>query len=939
MILLKKKPKLSERQIYYLAYTVCFIITASLVFSWYFLKHKTFIYHADGWDQYSKALVYYGQYLRNIIKGLLLRHELVIPHYDFSIGEGSDILQTLHYYVIGDPFSVFSVLFPARLMYLYYGLSVLLRMYLCGVAFSSLCFQTGRKSRYAILAGAMTYVFCYWVIDNAAQHYFFISPMLYLPLLVIGIEKIIKRERPYLFILTVAISAMNNLYFFYVLVLLIVIYVVIRAGSLYHKNFKDAGLLLIKIGASSVLGLLLSSVILLPMIYVVLNDARMSTSPLHLFYPPSHYFKLPMLFLTEGESYSLCMGYSIPVLPAVLLALYRRKEFRLIKRLLITCVIICLFPFLGQAFNRFSYMNNRWCVAFALVCAYMLTLVWPYLMDLKAKEGKFIFTGMTIYFMICFLLESYRSQKVFVAIILAFILLIVLLPTSEKEPFFDRKRKQQISLLLVFVSIFMISYWHNASTQSNYTDQLMNVWQAARLTENETTDVVYAADLDNVSKFYRYSGRGLTENANMLAGISSTQYYWSLSNPQIAEYRKQLNLLPDDSYRYINYDDRAALTTLACAQYYVVPKQDLQPIPYGFSDIENTPDLSYAIYRNDHTLPFSYTYDNYILEDTWKTLSSVDKQTAMLQSVVLSEKTENSKAGQPLLDSRTIPYTITCNSDKVTSRDDSFLVTATAEDDTATISFDGLPECETYIEIEGFEYQGLSEYDLYFGGEELDPNNLYKEGRWNNLSKERQRSIRSKKYLWEEPANTTITFTGTNHSSKFLEYYKEDAPLYTGRHDFTVNFGYSEEALSSIEIQFSRRGIYSFGSIKVICQPMEQYAKQIETLKEDSMQNVMFGTDTVTGEITLNTPKLLCLSIPYSDGWSACVDGRKTKLYQANIKNMALDLDAGTHTIELTYETPLLKEGICLSLLSLITFVILIYILEKKIYKKNLSQM
>lgn len=939
MIILKKKPKLSERQTYYLAYTVCFFISASLVFSWYFLKNKTFIYHADGWDQHYKALVYYGKYLRNIIKGLLFRHELVIPQYDFSIGEGSDILQTLHYYVIGDPFSVFSVFFPTRLMYLYYDLSVLLRMYLSGIAFSSLCFQTGRKSRYAILAGAMTYVFCYWALNSAARHSFFLNPMLYLPLLVIGIEKIMKGKRPYLFILTVGISAMSNFYFFYMQVILTVIYVVIRASLLYRKNFKDAGLLLIKIGVSSVLGLLLSSVILLPMIYVVLNDARMSIFPLHLFYPLSYYLKLPMLFLTEGETYTLYMGYSIPVLLAFFLMFYRRREFRVVKSLFITCVIISLFPFFGQALNRFSYMSNRWCFAFALVCAYMLTLVWPYLMDLKAKEGRFIFTGLTIYFMICFLLESYRSQKVFIALSLAFILLIVLLPTSEKEPFFDRKRKQQISLFLVFVSVLMTSYWHNAFTQGNYTDQLMYTWQASQLTENETADVMYAADLDETEEFYRYSGRELTENANMLAGISSTQYYWSLSNPQIAEYRKQLNLLPNDSYRYTNYDDRAALTALSSVQYYVVPKQDLQPAPYGFTGIENTPGPSYDVYRNDHTLPFSYTYDNYILEDTWKTLSSVDKQTAMLQSLVLSENIENSGIGQPLLNSQNIPYTIICNSDEVTNRDNSFLVTAATSDDTVTISFDGLPECETYIEIEGLDYQGLSEYDLYFGGEETDPNNLYNDDRFNLLSKERQRSIKSMKYFWEESDKTTITFTGTDDSSKFIEYYNEDARLYNGRHDFTVDLGYSKEPLSSIEIKFSSRGIYSFDSVKVICQPMEQYARQIETLKEDSLQNVIFGTDTVTGKITLDTPKLLCLSIPYSTGWSACVDGREAKLYQANIKNMALYLNAGTHTIELTYETPLLKEGIYLSLFSLITFVILILILEKKNYKKNLSQM
>ena len=57
--------------------------------------------------------------------------------------------------------------------------------------------------------------------------------------------------------------------------------------------------------------------------------------------------------------------------------------------------------------------------------------------------------------------------------------------------------------------------------------------------------------------FYRYTGRGLTKNAGQLSDISSTQYYYSFSNPYISKYRNELELLETgQSFSYEGYDDR-----------------------------------------------------------------------------------------------------------------------------------------------------------------------------------------------------------------------------------------------------------------------------------------------------------------------------------------------------------------------------------------------
>ena len=120
--------------------------------------------------------------------------------------------------------------------------------------------------------------------------------------------------------------------------------------------------------------------------------------------------------------------------------------------------------------------------------------------------------------------------------------------------------------------------------------------------------------------------------------------------------------------------------------------------------------------------------------------------------------------------------------------------------------------------------------------------------------------------------------------------------------------------MTEITLTFPERGIYSYAVLEVLCQPMEQYVGQISRLQEETLQNVEIGQDVLTGEAALNSPGLLCLTIPYAKGWTAFVDGRQTKLYRVNERHMGLELDAGAHTIRLEYETPFWREGLLLSL-------------------------
>ena len=171
---------------------------ALILYLFFYLNGKSLIWSHDGVPQHLNSLAYYGEYLREILRQLFIEHKLEIPMWDMHIGYGSDILTTLHYYVIGDPLTLLSVFVPVDKTEYLYEFLIFFRIYLAGITFSSYCFYH-KNSKQATLLGALIYIFAGWTIYASMKHPYFANPMIYLPLILLGIDKIYRREKPYLF--------------------------------------------------------------------------------------------------------------------------------------------------------------------------------------------------------------------------------------------------------------------------------------------------------------------------------------------------------------------------------------------------------------------------------------------------------------------------------------------------------------------------------------------------------------------------------------------------------------------------------------------------------------------------------------------------------------------------------------------------------------------
>ena len=86
-----------------------------------------------------------------------------------------------------------------------------------------------------------------------------------------GIDKIYKKEKPYIFIWSVALAGLSNFYFFYMLGIFMVLYAAVRYFEQFEdqflKKYQEDGLGLFVV--YSIIAVLIAAVILLPVILPV----------------------------------------------------------------------------------------------------------------------------------------------------------------------------------------------------------------------------------------------------------------------------------------------------------------------------------------------------------------------------------------------------------------------------------------------------------------------------------------------------------------------------------------------------------------------------------------------------------------------------------------------------------------------------------------------
>lgn len=860
--------KISKKNKYLLTYTCLFVAIAIFFYSFYFKQGKAlFNLEGDGYRQCYRAIIYYQKYLKEIINNIFVNHSFVIPQWDFTLGEGSDIIQTLNYYIVGDPFALFCIFVPYDYLYLYIDIASFARLYCAGLTFGYLCFYLKKDNWLAILIGSLSYCFCFYAINYAIEFPFMLNYMVFMPLIIWGIEKIINENKYLLLVISVFLSASSSLPFFYMIVIFTVIYCLIRA--IFIKKFiKEKVILTIKITLCSLLGVGLASTVFIPSLLKLLQNSRITRE-----------YAMPNLFNFDVLKNSLSLiiignhtvdntigGVTIPVCLGVISFAINIKNN---KKQNILLFILIVLAFCSPLFNKFAngmtYETNRW----RGICLFLLSYLFVENYDelLNIKKYWFIYIGIILlYFDYSIYIDQSRLP---IQLILLFATLVCVIALS----LFKNKYIKSTLLLGVAICCITLNIYNMLSpTLWDYCHKATDVDIL-----NKASDIeVIAANSINDNSFYRYSGNKLVCNESSGGYNPSTNYYWSFPNDDVVNFRTDLGYYDYNLNHYDGYNERSLLNNLASVKYYLV--KDSASVPYGFEYLNSNSD--YNIYENKNSLSLFYVYTNSISYEDWKKLTILQRQESLLNNVVLDNSNLDTKntnfTGKEINYEYSVDEGISIDSNKIN-------ISNIESSIKLNIDYDG--EGEYYLVINNIEFYGMS--------------------------------------------NTQTYINCSNGVSNTLYHKTKDHFRYAGRNNYAVCLGYLTEPLNDIDITFLYPGEFEFDSIEVYKLEPSNYENELKELKDINIKTLDVETNNIYLQISVDEDKFLCMSIPYTKGWKAYVDGKEVELQKANVMYMGFSITKGEHIIELKYSTPGFKIGICLSAISLVS-IVSYYILKKK---------
>lgn len=569
-----------------LIYSVSFLIIVLAGYLPLWKDGLSIIWEVDGIGQYYPAFIYIGQYIQRFLTDLF-HGSLSLPLYDLSIGMGEDIIGVLSYYGFGDPINLLAVFAVIGNGVYWFTLSFFLRIWLAGLSFQAYCREINLNLK-AALAASLCYIFSGFAVYGGGRYIGWLSVLIYFPLLLLGTERIFKKNRPSLvLILGVAYGGACGFYYLYMASLCLGLYWIVRLFFIYGiKKLKKMLISGWYLTGSYILGLCLVAPLFIPAVSAYFNSERAGAGiagiifdiqnylPVRndtvftVFFDFFHYRRLELSGFFLVESVALLLLFTIR----------SRAAFQLKIALGISLIALHL-PITGWLFNGFGETNERWvfCLHFlmAVVFAYVLTMV----------QKRNIF---------------FVRQEVKLAgksIINAFVFILVL-------------TNAVFNIRLLYSTKTYGSGWSREMIPSNnievYIDSPVNY--SKKMAEDNDLYRVTNTSLTNIN--------GRPENVAMLNDYYGTTWWFSIVNADTQSYVNTL-LERDIGWRSFGFDNHPIFEAFSGVKYPIA--RDTEEITNDYSMVEQTMFNGevWNIYENPFYFGMVYSRNSEISRQLW----------------------------------------------------------------------------------------------------------------------------------------------------------------------------------------------------------------------------------------------------------------------------------------------------------------------------------
>ncbi len=552
----------------------------------------------------------------------------------------------------------------------------------------------------------------------------------------------------------------------------------------------------------------------------------------------------------------------------------KNKGLKPYKIMVIILLLGFFLPIFGYAINIFNYCNNRW--------SYALSFFIFVLIGLNSKTEKEEYSEETIkksnFVLICFITTILVATIIWVAEFLGYglhllwaipsaLLVVVgvffLIKKTKITSMFKKCYKQSILFGVATILTVTLCLGHYVIYSRQHNAEPVN-------SELYTNDEKYIAQKSK-SEFFRadYEENRIWydcfSNRPVNNGYMGTHSYNSISNKYVYEFLQENGVYnPPQNLGTYGLNGREALQSLLSVKYSVVKNG----LVYGFNKIETVDDADYKLsnlYENENYNKFGVVYTKTISKQDYLSLPVIARQYALLQGIVV--------------------------------------------DGVKTTAFSSVEDFydRFYKVIDSYQNVSLK------SGVEFKFNDVY--------GKEVYLAVKN---VAEVDSLSRVKFTCGNVEKEYSYVQKGDL-MYNENRDFYINFGYmssSEEI--SIKVDTIKGEGLTAEQVEIITIDTTITNNYLNELKNNAhLTDLKVTSNSIKGNVEFNGDGYLFLSIPYSSGWTAKVDGKKVDILQADTGFMAIKITEAKYwqeqAIELTYETPYLSTGKLIS----ISFVII----------------
>lgn len=584
------------------------------------------------------------------------------PMWDYSTYLGVNNIGSNTFYYLLNPFFLPILLWPRE--YIAQGLATLMiiKMVLAGVTFRAFLKYVGIKEHIARLF-ALAYAFCGWNVYYLWFNHF-LEVCVVFPLILLGIEKIIREKRPWVLMASLALMGLCNYFFLVSSCFCGVVYAVYRYFCRFKEMSKRDKLLIIPIGVGAFLvGIMIASITLFPAYAVFTSSSRVEGANFLKTLKNAlnakdfkKFFQSLLEFDSEKKKYYPLVSFLFPSISDYSSILFNNKGYdnTLCSIFIYTPLMMFFIPSVLQTIRK-KRVHHLVAIGF-----FLLTLFTPFFYYLcygfTLDYGRWqIFAVASI---LVFIAQNYEEREEmpswFFDVSLGTVLIGVIIAVSFALGYQDKHPNEVYELgdriyvvigqvLYIFVCYFYLRFRHNKKDLTKILTGVIAIEAVVMGTitfsyqppNNYSTlyggpsivreeEKIIRALQEQDDGFYRIFNTNSDRNSNnlpMREGYKGVSTFHSLFNSNLQEFNnwsrvgysygnwsmgvheKRYNL---DEFLNIKYYIQKTLTTTQDGQAKLISNN----IPGGFVEMPELETKEHKVYKNTNFIELGYAYDS-----------------------------------------------------------------------------------------------------------------------------------------------------------------------------------------------------------------------------------------------------------------------------------------------------------------------------------------